>query len=118
MVIRAGGVNLTRPAIIFDTTEYYNHPLYNEDMQRIVQPHDIGVIKFNRFVEYTGRYLFLTKSLYYKVYNNTIVKDTNFEIIAPVNFTFFFLVINLDTTFIIMVRYCKKKRKMFRAQTS
>ncbi|KAJ0173326.1 hypothetical protein K1T71_011502 [Dendrolimus kikuchii] len=53
IVVRAGVVNLTRPAVIFETTEYYNHPLYNEAMQSVVQPNDIGVIKFGRALVYS-----------------------------------------------------------------
>ncbi|XP_045453936.1 collagenase-like [Melitaea cinxia] len=52
ILIRAGGVSLSRPRLFFETTEYYNHPLYVGTMP-FVQPHDISVIKFNRFVEYT-----------------------------------------------------------------
>ncbi|XP_041972316.1 collagenase-like, partial [Aricia agestis] len=54
VVIRAGVTNLTRPFAIFETTEYYNHPLYNEQLQTVVQPHDIGLIKFNRVIEYNN----------------------------------------------------------------
>ncbi|XP_059054800.1 collagenase-like [Achroia grisella] len=48
IVIRAGAVNLTQPFYIFETTEYYNHPLYNEALQQVVQPNDIGLLKFGR----------------------------------------------------------------------
>ncbi|KAM3957881.1 collagenase-like [Aphomia sociella] len=48
VVIRAGAVSLTQPVYIFETTEYYNHPLYIEELQSVVQPNDIGVIKFGR----------------------------------------------------------------------
>ncbi|XP_052757671.1 collagenase-like [Galleria mellonella] len=47
IVVRAGAVNLTRPYYLFETTEYYNHPLYIESLS-VVQPNDIGVIKFGR----------------------------------------------------------------------
>ncbi|KAJ8711247.1 hypothetical protein PYW07_008489 [Mythimna separata] len=46
LVIRAGTVNLTQPTAIFETTKYYNHPLYNEALQSVVQPNDIGLIEF------------------------------------------------------------------------
>ncbi|XP_038216002.1 collagenase-like [Zerene cesonia] len=52
IVIRVGVTHTTRPAIIFETTEYYNHPLYVPEWP-FVQPNDIGVIKFPRPVEYT-----------------------------------------------------------------
>ncbi|XP_072934144.1 collagenase-like [Epargyreus clarus] len=52
IVIRAGANSLTRPERIFETTEYYNHPLYIEQLAA-VQPNDIGVIKFGRSIEYT-----------------------------------------------------------------
>ncbi|XP_060806838.1 transmembrane protease serine 9 [Amyelois transitella] len=55
VVVRAGAVNLTRPYYIFETTEYYNHPLYIEALQGIVQPNDIGVVKFNRRIEFNDR---------------------------------------------------------------
>ncbi|XP_053616943.1 collagenase-like [Plodia interpunctella] len=55
VVIRIGAVNLTRPYSIFETTEYYNHPLYNEAMQGVVQPNDIGVVKFNRKLVFNDR---------------------------------------------------------------
>ncbi|CAH0758452.1 unnamed protein product [Diatraea saccharalis] len=51
-VIRAGTVNLTRPYYIFETSEFYNHPLYNENLAGIVQPNDIGVLKFGRWLEF------------------------------------------------------------------
>ncbi|CAH2052655.1 unnamed protein product, partial [Iphiclides podalirius] len=55
IVIRVGTVNLTRPDSIFETTTYYNHPLYNEAFQQVVQPHDIGLIKFNRKIEFSDK---------------------------------------------------------------
>ncbi|KAJ8712911.1 hypothetical protein PYW08_008215 [Mythimna loreyi] len=48
LVIRAGTVNLTQPTTIFETSKYYNHPLYNEALQSVVQPNDIGLIEFGR----------------------------------------------------------------------
>ncbi|XP_045770443.1 collagenase-like [Maniola jurtina] len=51
IVIRAGGRALSRPQLLFETTDYYNHPEYDESLT-IVQPHDIGVIKFNRVLEF------------------------------------------------------------------
>ncbi|KAM3957882.1 collagenase-like [Aphomia sociella] len=47
LVVRAGAVNLTQPVYIFETSEYYNHPLYIDALS-VVQPNDIGVIKFGR----------------------------------------------------------------------
>ncbi|XP_034827882.1 collagenase-like [Maniola hyperantus] len=51
IVIRAGGRALSRPQLLFETTDYYNHPEYDESLTR-VQPHDIGVIKFNQVLEF------------------------------------------------------------------
>ncbi|XP_068623295.1 collagenase-like [Battus philenor] len=53
-VIRTGTVNLTRPVDIFETTEYYTYPSYNEEMQWLVQPNDIGLIKFNRVIKFSA----------------------------------------------------------------
>ncbi|CAK1589996.1 unnamed protein product [Parnassius mnemosyne] len=55
IMIRTGTVNLTKPESIFETTSYFNHPWYIEALQSVVQPHDIGLIYFNRFIEYTPR---------------------------------------------------------------
>ncbi|XP_053616941.1 acrosin-like [Plodia interpunctella] len=55
VIIRAGAVSLTRPYYIFETTEYYNHPLYVEALQGFVQPNDIGLLKFNRQLEFNYR---------------------------------------------------------------
>ncbi|KAH9645227.1 hypothetical protein HF086_018272 [Spodoptera exigua] len=52
IVVRVGTVNLTEPALIFETTKYYNHPLYIEALQSIVQPNDIGLIEFGRKIEF------------------------------------------------------------------
>ncbi|XP_026730522.1 collagenase-like [Trichoplusia ni] len=52
-VIRAGVVNLTRPGIIFETTDFYNHPLYNNNLPGVVQPNDIGLLRFNRDLEFS-----------------------------------------------------------------
>ncbi|XP_052757670.1 serine protease 3-like [Galleria mellonella] len=46
-VIRAGAVNLTRPVHLFEATQYYNHPSYIDSLS-IVQPNDIGLIRFGR----------------------------------------------------------------------
>ncbi|XP_068623296.1 collagenase-like [Battus philenor] len=54
VVIRTGTVNLTRPADIFDTTTYYNHPLYMEEVPWHVQTHDIGLVKFNRVLKFSA----------------------------------------------------------------
>nr|ACR16001.2 serine protease 47 [Mamestra configurata] len=48
IVIRAGTLNQTQPSAIFETTKYYNYPLYNEAIPGIVQPHDIGLLEFGR----------------------------------------------------------------------
>ncbi|CAD0204366.1 unnamed protein product [Chrysodeixis includens] len=52
-VIRAGVVNLTRPGVIFETTDFFNHPLYNNNLPGVVQPHDIGLLRFNRDLEFS-----------------------------------------------------------------
>ncbi|KAL0818553.1 hypothetical protein ABMA28_008992 [Loxostege sticticalis] len=54
LVLRFGTVNQTRPTFIMESTEYYNHPDYLEELASIVQPHDIGVIKFRRRIEFNG----------------------------------------------------------------
>ena len=59
LVIRAGTVNLTQPTAIFETSKYYNHPLYNEALQSIVQPNDIGLIEFGRRLEFSSKFLFI-----------------------------------------------------------
>ncbi|XP_069356738.1 collagenase-like [Maniola hyperantus] len=51
IVIRAGGRALSRPQLLFETTDYYNHPEYDESQAR-VQHNDIGVIKFNRVLQF------------------------------------------------------------------
>ncbi|CAH0713458.1 unnamed protein product, partial [Brenthis ino] len=53
LVVRAGSVALTRPAMIFETVEHINHPGY-DNIAAGVQPDDIGLIRFDRYVEYTG----------------------------------------------------------------
>ncbi|KAG6443068.1 collagenase [Manduca sexta] len=54
IVIRAGTVNVTRPGLIFETTNYINHPWYNEDFPTVVQPHDIGLLKFERVLKFNN----------------------------------------------------------------
>lgn len=54
-MVRAGTVNLTRPGVIFETNEYYNHPNFNNNQPTVVQPNDIGLIKFGRDLEYSGK---------------------------------------------------------------
>ncbi|XP_023938043.1 collagenase-like [Bicyclus anynana] len=54
IVIRAGATALSHPELLFETTDYINHPEYDESLTR-VQPHDIGVIKFNRVLEFNDR---------------------------------------------------------------
>ncbi|XP_045770442.1 collagenase-like [Maniola jurtina] len=51
IIIRAGGRALSNPQLLFETTDYYNHPDYDESQTR-VQPHDIGVIKFDRVLQF------------------------------------------------------------------
>ncbi|CAH0713459.1 unnamed protein product, partial [Brenthis ino] len=53
IVIRAGGVALTRPALIFESVEHLTHPLF-VDALPFVQPNDIGIVKFDYFVEYSA----------------------------------------------------------------
>nr|ACR15967.2 serine protease 24 [Mamestra configurata] len=48
VVVRGGVVSLTDPEYIFETTEYYNHPKYNNDLPLLVQPHDISLVKVPR----------------------------------------------------------------------
>ncbi|XP_004928980.1 collagenase-like [Bombyx mandarina] len=70
IVIRAGTVNMTRPAVVFETTDYLNHPLYDESIQQIVQPHDIGLIKFGRSLVFNDYVQPIRlQSSYHKDYN-------------------------------------------------
>ncbi|XP_063368717.1 transmembrane protease serine 11E-like [Cydia amplana] len=55
MVVRAGAVSLWRPELIFETFEYFNHPLYIDALQAIVQPHDIAILKFQRTITFSHR---------------------------------------------------------------
>ncbi|XP_063541603.1 collagenase-like [Cydia strobilella] len=55
MVLRAGAVSLWRPELIFETFEYFNHPLYNDAMLIFVQPHDIAIMKFQRTITLSDR---------------------------------------------------------------
>ncbi|KAJ8712669.1 hypothetical protein PYW08_007973 [Mythimna loreyi] len=48
VVVRGGVVSLTDPEYIFETTEYYNHPKYNDLQALVVQPHDISLVKVPR----------------------------------------------------------------------
>ncbi|CAF4804915.1 unnamed protein product [Pieris macdunnoughi] len=51
LVVRAGVTDIKTPQLMFETTEYYTHPLY-VDLLPFVQPNDIALIKFPRPVEY------------------------------------------------------------------
>ncbi|PZC80640.1 hypothetical protein B5X24_HaOG214207 [Helicoverpa armigera] len=48
VVVRGGVVSLTDPEYIFETTEFYNHPQYNDLLPLVVQPHDISLVKVQR----------------------------------------------------------------------
>ncbi|CAK1541870.1 unnamed protein product [Leptosia nina] len=52
LVVRVGATDIKTPSMMFETTEYYNHPRYIDTLP-FVQPHDIALIKFPRRVEYT-----------------------------------------------------------------
>ncbi|KAJ8710991.1 hypothetical protein PYW07_008233 [Mythimna separata] len=53
IVVRGGVVSLTNPEYIFESTEFYNHPQYNELQPLVVQPHDISLVKVPRPFVYT-----------------------------------------------------------------
>ncbi|XP_022832132.1 collagenase-like isoform X1 [Spodoptera litura] len=55
IVVRGGVVSLTDPEYIHETTEYYNHPLYDNNRPTVVQPHDIGLVKLQSPVTYSFR---------------------------------------------------------------
>ncbi|XP_063628875.1 retinitis pigmentosa 1-like 1 protein [Cydia splendana] len=55
MVLRCGAVSLWRPELIFETYEYFNHPLYIDALQSVVQPHDISLLKFQRTITFSDR---------------------------------------------------------------
>ncbi|XP_073947925.1 uncharacterized protein [Choristoneura fumiferana] len=55
MVLRAGAVSLWHPELLFETTEYYNHPLYIDALQSVVQPNDIALLKFPRAIPFSDR---------------------------------------------------------------
>ncbi|XP_047999224.1 collagenase-like [Leguminivora glycinivorella] len=56
MVLRAGAVSLLRPELIFETFEYFNHPLYIDAIAASkVQPHDIAILKFQRTITFSDR---------------------------------------------------------------
>lgn len=65
-IIRAGGVNMTRPEILFETNVFYNHPLFNNNLPSVVQPHDIGLLKFGRSLTFSGKYIVII--------NNTMIE--------------------------------------------
>ncbi|XP_026333811.1 collagenase-like [Hyposmocoma kahamanoa] len=54
-LLRAGGINVTRPEIMFETREFYNHPLYNNNLPGVVQPNDVGLLKFGRVLTFSDR---------------------------------------------------------------
>lgn len=54
-VVRAGVVSLINPEYIFETTEWYNHPKYDPSLT--LQPYDISLVKLQRPVIYTSKYV-------------------------------------------------------------
>ncbi|XP_050553036.1 trypsin-7 isoform X1 [Spodoptera frugiperda] len=55
IVVRGGVVSLTNPEYISESTEYYNHPLYDNSKPTVVQHHDIGLVKLQSPVTYSFR---------------------------------------------------------------
>ncbi|XP_052757692.1 soluble scavenger receptor cysteine-rich domain-containing protein SSC5D-like [Galleria mellonella] len=53
LVVRAGVVALSTPQYIYETTEWYNHPTFNDQNPMLVQPNDIALIKLQRPVTYS-----------------------------------------------------------------
>lgn len=60
LIVRAGVLSLTdpNPDNIFETTEWYMHPKYNEHNTK-VQPNDISLIKLQRPVVYSSEYILI-----------------------------------------------------------
>ncbi|XP_075984024.1 serine protease 3-like [Anticarsia gemmatalis] len=56
LVVRGGVVSLTTPEYIYETTEWWNYPTYDDNDVGTVQPDDISIVKLQRPVTYT-RYL-------------------------------------------------------------
>ncbi|XP_059054760.1 collagenase-like [Achroia grisella] len=55
LVIRAGVVALSTPPYIYETTEWYNHPTFNDQNPMLVQPNDIALIKLQKPVTFSNR---------------------------------------------------------------
>ncbi|KAM3957884.1 serine protease 3 [Aphomia sociella] len=53
LVIRAGVVSLTTPQYIYETSEWYNYPSFNDLNPSVVQPNDIALIKLPIPVTYS-----------------------------------------------------------------
>ncbi|XP_072934127.1 collagenase-like isoform X2 [Epargyreus clarus] len=53
IVIRAGVTHVTRPEYMFESTVWYNHPTFNDNLPTVVQPNDISLLKLIRPVTYS-----------------------------------------------------------------
>ncbi|KAL0868074.1 hypothetical protein ABMA27_008714 [Loxostege sticticalis] len=53
IVIRAGVVHVATPEFTTETTEWFNHPTFVDQMAHVVQPNDIALLKLNEDVPYT-----------------------------------------------------------------
>lgn len=54
-MVRAGLVTLTRPEMIVETTEFYNHPTFDSTRPNVVQPNDIALVKLPIRLQYSSK---------------------------------------------------------------
>ncbi|KAG6443073.1 hypothetical protein O3G_MSEX002607 [Manduca sexta] len=52
LMIRAGMVNINRPRVYFETSTVFTAPGFIDEIHPITQPHDIALIRFNRWLNY------------------------------------------------------------------
>lgn len=53
IMLWAGMVDLSRPRVYIETASYFTAPEYMDDLHQLTQPHDIGLVGFNRHLEYS-----------------------------------------------------------------
>lgn len=61
IMIRAGSVSHLTPKVIFETKDFYHPPSFIQGV--FLQVNDLSLLKFNRYVEYSGIYCLLYNSL-------------------------------------------------------
>lgn len=59
IVIRAGVVHVATPEFTTETTEWFNHPTFVDQMAHVVQPNDIALLKLNEDVPYTSEFFII-----------------------------------------------------------